>query len=66
MFIEHGWFNLEFERFGEEAFGIMRRWNFFGHFKGLAEYQTCTNVTDVKEEVDRVIKEYHEWRYQWD
>ncbi|MDF9762314.1 MULTISPECIES: IS3 family transposase [Peribacillus] len=39
--------------------------SFFGHFKDLAEYKTCTNLTDVKEEVDRVIEEYNESRYQW-
>ena len=49
-----------------ETVGIMRRWKvFFGHFKDLAEYKTCTNLTDVKEEVDRVIEEYNESRYQW-
>ncbi|MFE4430926.1 transposase [Peribacillus butanolivorans] len=36
--------------------------SFFGH---LAEYKTCTNLTDVKEEIDRVIEEYNEHRYQW-
>ncbi|AOH55925.1 transposase [Peribacillus muralis] len=39
--------------------------SFFGHFKDLAEYKTCTNLTDVKEEIDRVIEEYNEHRYQW-
>ncbi|WP_342614023.1 IS3 family transposase [Peribacillus frigoritolerans] len=39
--------------------------SFFGHFKDLAEYKTCTNLTAVKEEVDRVIEEYNECRYQW-
>ncbi|WP_422121622.1 IS3 family transposase [Peribacillus frigoritolerans] len=39
--------------------------SFFGHFKDLAENITCTNLTDVKEEVDRVIEEYNECRYQW-
>lgn len=39
--------------------------SFFGHFKDLAEYKTCTNLTDVQEEVDRVIEEYNNHRYQW-
>ncbi|MFF5812320.1 IS3 family transposase [Peribacillus butanolivorans] len=39
--------------------------SFFGHFKDLAEYKTCTNLTDVKEEIDRVIEEYNEHCYQW-
>ena len=39
--------------------------SFFGHFKDLAEYKTCTNLTDVKEEIDRVIEEYNNHRYQW-
>ncbi|MFJ7684378.1 IS3 family transposase [Peribacillus butanolivorans] len=30
-----------------------------------SEYKTCTNLTDVKEEIDRVIEEYNEHRYQW-
>lgn len=37
----------------------------FSHFNDLAEYKTCTNLTDVMEEVDRVIEEYNECRYQW-
>ncbi|MGE7185286.1 hypothetical protein ACQKKK_15135 [Peribacillus sp. NPDC006672] len=36
--------------------------SFFGHFKDLAEYKTSTNLTDVKEEVNRVIEEYNECR----
>ena len=39
--------------------------SFFGHFKDLAEYKTCSNLTDVKEEVNRVIEEYNVCRYQW-
>ncbi|MDQ0268682.1 transposase InsO family protein [Cytobacillus purgationiresistens] len=39
--------------------------SFFCHFKDLAEYKTCTNLTDVREEVDRVIEEYNVCRYQW-
>ncbi|MGE7603443.1 IS3 family transposase [Peribacillus sp. NPDC097675] len=39
--------------------------SFFGHFKYLAEYKTCSNLTDVKEEVDRVIEECNVFRYQW-
>lgn len=39
--------------------------SFFGHFKDLAEYKTCTILTDVMEEVDRVIEEYNNHRYQW-
>ena len=35
---------------------------FFFHFKDLAEYKTC--LTYVKEEIDRVIEEYTECRYQ--
>jgi hypothetical protein len=31
----------------------------------LAEYKTCTHLTDVKEEFDRVIEEYNDHRYQW-
>ncbi|MGE6716284.1 IS3 family transposase [Peribacillus frigoritolerans] len=27
--------------------------------------KACTNLTDVKEEVNRVIEEYNECRYQW-
>ncbi|MFH0069170.1 IS3 family transposase [Peribacillus sp. NPDC056705] len=38
--------------------------SFFDHFKDWAEYKTCTNLTDMKEDVDRVIEEYNEHRYQ--
>ncbi|MGY3314378.1 transposase InsO family protein [Peribacillus simplex] len=39
--------------------------SFFGHFKELAEYKICSNLTDEKEEVDRVIEDYNNHRYQW-
>ncbi|MGG3693318.1 IS3 family transposase, partial [Heyndrickxia ginsengihumi] len=39
--------------------------SFFGHFKDLAEYKSFDNIKDVKKEVDRVIEEYNNYRYQW-
>jgi len=39
--------------------------SFFGHFKDLAEYKSLDNIKDVKKEVDRVIQEYNNHRYQW-
>lgn len=39
--------------------------SFFGHFKDLAEYKSCDNLREVKNEVDRVIEEYNNHRYQW-
>ncbi|WP_099049187.1 IS3 family transposase [Cytobacillus oceanisediminis] len=39
--------------------------SFFGHFKDLAEYKSLDNLGDVRKEVDRVIEEYNQHRYQW-
>lgn len=39
--------------------------SFFGHFKDLAEYKSCTTLMEVKAEVDRVIYHYNNHRYQW-
>ncbi|WP_338137850.1 integrase core domain-containing protein [Niallia circulans] len=39
--------------------------SFFGHFKDLANYKSFDNLKDVKSEVDRVIMEYNNYRYQW-
>ncbi|MBV7509727.1 integrase core domain-containing protein [Bacillus sp. sid0103] len=39
--------------------------SFFGHFKDLAEYKSCDNLSEVKKEVDRVIEEYNHHHYQW-
>ncbi len=38
---------------------------FFGHFKDLAEYKSCENLAEVSAEVNRVIEEYNNHRYQW-
>lgn len=39
--------------------------SFFGHFKDLAEYKSCETFEEVKNEVDKVIEEYNQHRYQW-
>ncbi|MFE8701639.1 IS3 family transposase [Cytobacillus sp. FJAT-54145] len=38
---------------------------FFGHFKDLAEYRSCENLAEVTAEINRVIEEYNNHRYQW-
>jgi transposase InsO family protein len=38
---------------------------FFGHFKDLAEFKTCKSISEVKIEIDRVIEDYNNYRYQW-
>lgn len=39
--------------------------SFFGHFKDLAEYKSCETLREVNAEVNRVIEEYNNHRYQW-
>ncbi|WP_415481378.1 IS3 family transposase [Bacillus infantis] len=38
--------------------------SFFRHFNVLAGYKSLENLGDIRKEVDRVIKEYNQNRYQ--
>ncbi len=39
--------------------------SFFGHFKDEVDFTICTNLDNVKKEIDEYMDYYNNYRYQW-
>lgn len=39
--------------------------SFFGHFKDEVNFKVCNTLDDVKKEVNKYMKYYNNYRYQW-
>jgi putative transposase len=39
--------------------------SFFGHFKDEASIKSCTNLNELKKEINNYMKYYNHYRYQW-